>query len=102
MLVTGKVERVTQRDAGNPGNTWVEHTIVVADWGRTLFVTASKALIESGLPEEGEMVALDVFARGFVNKKGEAGVGFTGTARNAEAEAALYAAERVSGVRAVV
>lgn len=92
LLITGEVERVTEREAGQPGNTWIERTLVVRDWGQTLYVTVGRELADVGVPEVGERVALDVSVRTYVSKKtGEAGHSFTAFRRNAEVESRLFA-----------
>lgn len=100
LLVTGEIERITDRKAGNPGNEWTEHTLVVRDWGQTLYVTASRELVESGLPKVGEKVALDVSVRAYVNREQKAGHGFTAFRRNAEAEAQLFGDSKAAPLRA--
>lgn len=92
LLVTGEVDRIQEREAGLPGNTWIEKTIVVRDWGQTLFVTVGRQMDEDGaVPSVGERVALDVSVRSYVSKKtGEAGHGYTAHRRNSEAEAVLF------------
>ena len=98
LLITGKVESIQEREAGTPGNTWIERTIVVRDWGHTLYVTAGRELVDSGLPAEGDSVALEVAVRPYVNKRtNEPGHGFTAFRRNADAESKLFGA---AGLRA--
>lgn len=92
LLITGQVEAIREREAGNPGNTWIESTIIVKDWGQTLYVTAVEDFVKAGLPREGEMVALDVAVRPYVRKDGQAGHGYSAFRRNAEAESKLFAA----------
>lgn len=102
LLITGEVERITEREAGVPGNTWVERTLVLKDWGQTLYVTAGRELSESGLPAVGDKVALEASVRAYVKKgQTEAGFGFTGHRRNAEAEKALYGNTAPARVAAV-
>jgi hypothetical protein len=97
LLITGEIERVTTREAGNPGNTWTETTLVVRDWGQTLYATVGKDF--GPVPVEGDRVALEVSVRSYVSRKraGEAGHGYTAHRRNSEAEAALF---RSSAVKA--
>lgn len=90
LLVTGEIERITERQAGNAGNQWTEHTLVVRDWGQTLYVTAAREMVEAGLPDVGARVALDVSVRAYVGREGKAGHGFTAFRRNAEAEGKLF------------
>lgn len=90
LLVTGECDGVITREAGNPGNTWVETTIVVRDWGQTLYVTMGRNF-KGDTPAEGERLALNVSVRTYVKKtNGEAGHGYVAHGRNAEAESALF------------
>lgn len=93
LLVTGQIERVTSRKAGrSDGEQWDEFTLVVRDWGQTLYVVAGRELVESSaMPSEGDQVALEVSVRSYVNREGKPGHGYTGHRRNAEAESRLYA-----------
>jgi len=90
LLITGEVERVQTREAGLPGNTWTETTLVVRDWGQTLYATITRDF--GPLPEPGTRVALDVAVRPYVRKDGTAGHGYTAFRRNGDAEAALFGA----------
>jgi hypothetical protein len=100
LLVTGKIERVQTRQAGREPETWTEHTLVVRDWGQTLYVTAAKDFVESGLPNEGEMVALDVSVRSYLGRDNKPGHGYTAFRRNSEAESALFGSEQAKPLRA--
>lgn len=91
LLVTGEIERVTERQAGNAEYQWTEHTLIVRDWGQTLYVTAGRELAESSdMPKQGDRVALEVSVRSYLNREGKAGHGFTAHRRNAEIEGRLY------------
>lgn len=92
LVVTGQVERVQERTAGNPERgTWVEQTLVIRDWGQTLYVTASQDFVSAGLPSSGDWVAIDVAVDAYVNTKtGKAGHSFKGFRRNLEVEGKLY------------
>lgn len=92
LLITGTVDRIQEREAGQPGNTWIEKTLVVRDWGQTLYVTAARELVEAGLPQPGDQVALDCSVRAYVNREGKAGHGFSAFRRNSEAEGRLFTA----------
>jgi hypothetical protein len=92
LLVTGQVEDVREREAGKPGNTWIEHTLVVKDWGQTLYVTCVADFVKAGLPQKGENVALDVAVRAYVGRDEKPGHGYSAFRRNTEAEAKLFGA----------
>jgi len=93
LCVTGRVESVRTREAGNAGNTWTEHTLVVRDWGQTLYVVAGRELVEAGLPAAGEDVVLEVSVRPYLSRKtGEAGAGYTAHRRSPDLEAKVYPA----------
>lgn len=96
LVVTGTVSRVDEREAGNPGNTWIERTMVVEDWGMTQFVTVGRELADAGVPAPGESVALVAVVRPYVNKKGEAGFGLTALRRHPELTTALGKGVRVA------
>lgn len=88
LVVTGTVSRINEREAGPQGNTWVERTLVVEDWGQTQYVTASRELA-GALPEAGETVALVCAVRTYKAKDGEPRFGLTGLRRHAELTKAL-------------
>ena len=96
LVVTGTVSRINEREAGNPGNTWMEHTLVVEDWGQTQFVTAGRELTEAGLPQPGQIVALVCAVRAYVGRTGEAKAGLTALRSHPQLTEALNA----KGVRA--
>lgn len=87
LLVTGQLDRITEREAGNAGNTWTERTLVVQDWGQTVYLTVARDF--GPLPAPGDSLAVNVSLRPFVRKDGNAGVGYTALSRNTEAELAL-------------
>jgi hypothetical protein len=90
LLVTGVCDRIQEREAGRAPDTWIEKTIVVRDWGQTLYCTVARDFGE--LPESGESVALDVSVKSYVSKKDPttAGHQYTAFRRNPEAESALF------------
>ena len=96
LLITGEIERVTTRKAGRPGEQWDEQTLIVRDWGETLYVTVGRTMEEShAVPQAGDRVALECSVRAYVRREngnltGQAGFGYTAHRRNAEAEKALY------------
>lgn len=78
VVVTGTVSRINEREAGSPGNTWIERTLVVEDWGQTQFVTVGKELQDQGVPAEGEAVALVCAIRAYPTPKGSNPKEFSG------------------------
>lgn len=88
LLITGEVDRITTRKAGTPGREWDEQTIVVQDWGVTLYCTVARDF--GDLPLPGEKVALVVSVRAYVRKDGQAGHGFTALRRNVDAESSIF------------
>lgn len=94
LIVTGQLDRITERTAGTPGREWTEQTLVIQDWGQTVFCTVSRDF--GALPAPGERIAVNVVVRPFVRKDGNAGHGYTALGRNAEAEEALYGSRAAS------
>lgn len=95
LLITGEVDRLTERTAGSPGNQWTEHTAVVVTRGATYYVVLGGDLLDEHSKQPvglapGDRVVLEVGVRGYVRKTGDVGVGYTGYRRNSEAEKALY------------
>lgn len=90
-LITGRVEKVLVRDRTWPdGEKFKETTLAVADWGSTEYVQLGRSFPADQVPAEGDEIALDVYARTYVNKDGKAGCAFNSTGRNAEVEAKLF------------
>jgi hypothetical protein len=87
-IVTGILTDVREREAGNPGNTWTERTLVVADFGVTYYLVVGRDF--GTLPAKGDNVAIDVSVRPYVRRDGSAGHGLQAIRRNTEAEAGLF------------
>lgn len=98
LLVTGEIEHIIDRPVSFDGKSWTEHTLVVKDWGATLYLVASREMNEAGLPDPGSKVALEAGVRAYNRKDGGAGYGLTAIRRNAEAEKALYGVASVGAV----
>jgi hypothetical protein len=93
LLVTGILDRVTEREAGRPGETWIERQLVIRDWGTTQYVKIGSRDFGPD-PSPGDLIAVEVSVDAYVSKKdGRAGFSLTGWRRNAETEAALNAAQ---------
>lgn len=76
LVLAGQLTRVQERQAGTPGNTWTEQTLVVQDWGQTIYATVGRDFGE--LPKVGSPVVLAVAVRPYVRgKDGTPGVGYT-------------------------
>jgi hypothetical protein len=88
LLITGQYDRAITREAGNPGRTWTETTMVILDFGVTYYVKAGRDF--GDLPAEGTTIAVDVTVRAYPKKAGDgAGFEYIGLRRNADAERAL-------------
>jgi hypothetical protein len=88
LLITGKLQRIQEREAGVPGNTWTERTLVVADFGVTHYATVARDF--GPLPTVGEDVAVTVGVRAYPRKDGSAGFGLTAFGREREVERSLF------------
>jgi hypothetical protein len=87
-LIIGKLARIQTREAGNPGNTWTETTLVIQDFGVTHYATVARDF--GPLPAEGEEVAVSVGVRAYVKKSdNSAGFGLTAFRRETQIESAL-------------
>ncbi len=84
LVLTGQLARVQEREAGTPGNTWTEQTLVVQDWGQTVYATVARDF--GDLPKVGESVVLAVIPRAYVRKDGTAGCGYTALHQTALAD----------------
>lgn len=94
IVVTGTVARIIEREAHSErtGNRWTEHTIAVADFGRTDYVKASRAVTEAGLPKVGDKVVFEVMNTAFLDRQGQPQVGLLALGRLSaeQVEAALF------------
>lgn len=104
LLVAGEVERVSERPVTfGDGTSFIEQTIIIKDWGSTLFCTVGRNF-EGAVPAARERIVLEVVQRPYVRKNSnppEAGVALTAVRRNTEAEGQLFGTGSPRAVKAV-
>ena len=101
LLITGEVERITERQAGSPGNQWTEYQAEIKDWGATRYVTLQGDLLVkdsqgnatgyTGIAP-GDKVAIEVAVKPYARKgnANDLGHSLTGFRRSPEVEKGLF------------